>query len=183
MQERVTINRDEPFEKACERLYGLVYSQARRWAGPGLAEDVVQELFLRLVKYKSEDLASVPVGQIVRMTRNVASTARQAESRAQARAHHGANSRGREDAFAQRDEAVFPDRLPEWLARELRRLPQRQRDALTLTELKGLSETEAGKSLEMSRSAISERRKIALTKLREAAQRDAADRSRTAGAT
>lgn len=174
MQERTTQLTPEPFAEACERLYGLVYSQARRWAGPALADDVVQELFLRLLKYKSGDLREVPVGLIVRMTRNAAATARQAESRAQVRAQTGAQTRGREDNTGSRDETVFPDRLPDWLAREIRNLPQRQRDAFLLTELKGLSETEAAKSLEMSRSAISERRRIALTKLREAAQREEA---------
>lgn len=181
MQETTPTSRDETFDKAWDRLQGLVYSQARRWAGPALAEDVVQEFFLRLVKYKSGNLGSVPVGTIVRMTRNAAATARQAESRAHARVQQGATSFGREDTRPSRDEMVFPDKLPEWLSRELRNLPQRQRDAFMLTELKGLSETEAAKSLEMSRSAISERRKIALNKLREAAQREADDRLRAAG--
>jgi RNA polymerase sigma factor (sigma-70 family) len=155
-----------PFETVFSALRGRLVAYARRLAGPELAEDVVQEVFLRLLTYRRSNLGNITVGFMLTITRNVCRT--MIVQRAQANARLAVVTRERPEVGAfGRSESVSAE-LRSSLGSTLEELPERQRDAFILTELRGLSENQAGLALEMSRTAVGARRRAALDKLREA---------------
>src|SRR6185295_1420009 len=112
-----------PFETVFSTLRGRLIAYARRLAGPDLAEDVVQEVFLRLLTYRRNNLGNITFGFILTITRNVCRT--MVAQRAQSGARLA-------DVTRERPEAGAPGRR-ELVSAELRstleELPRRQRDA------------------------------------------------------
>jgi RNA polymerase sigma factor (sigma-70 family) len=142
-----------------QTLRPRILGYAQRLAGPGLAEDILQEVCLRLLLYKDRIPPDLPVGLLLTMTRNVA-------RRMLAR---GSRRRAEEPRDRIREPEARPTGQVEdspLLARLLGRLPSRQRDAVVLTTAHGLSEHQASLALRMSRSAIGARRRDGLSRLR-----------------
>lgn len=140
------------------RFSARLLSYARRLADPALAEDIVQEVFLRVLKYKGDQADTLPLQFLITMTKNVA--LRMLASR---RREIGT---GIEDL-----DRPVPTRVEEGLVREavpglLGRLSDRQREAVMLTTGRGLSEHQASLAMNSSRSAVSQRRRQAIEEMR-----------------
>jgi RNA polymerase sigma-70 factor (ECF subfamily) len=146
--------------------YAAVLSHAKRWVDSSLAEDVAQDVFFRVMKYKGHELEKVSRAYLLCITRNTALTARvSASRRAKVDRTKGESIAERElspAARAPEARAVWPA----WLEAAIATLPPRQREILALTELRGLSEHQAGRSLDISRSAVSARKLSALSQIR-----------------
>lgn len=153
---------DSELQRAFARMRPRLVLYAQRVAGPDLAEDVVQEVFLRLLRYRGEGAAQVSLPFALAATRNVARTMLSERSRVE-----------RARSYAQRwDRPVYgpaPSELEGCVAELLATLSTRQREALLMTDGFGLSESQAGRALSMSRAAISARRRAAIRRLRDSA--------------
>lgn len=149
------------FEALFESLRDRVLAYARKVGDPDLAEDVVQETFLRLLRYKKGNLGPITFSFILTMTRNVARTMHAKRSR-----EPGAVSEPADVAQPRREPTRLVANL-DVVYDVLDRMPERQREALFLTEVCGLSEIQAALAMAMSRAAINARKRDALCKLRQ----------------
>lgn len=150
-----------------------VLGYARRIAGEAHAEDVVQETFLRLVKYCQGRDRALTWAFLFTITRNSARTLLAERRRAKAGLDemcHERSERGEPTTcdFSD-DDASSESSLSERISDEILALPERQRDALMLTEVHGLSEVQAAQVMHMSRAAVGARRRAALRRLRHVA--------------
>jgi len=145
--------------------YRAALAYARRLVGDADAEDVAQEAFLRVIKYRGATPDGLTVRFVCAVVRNVAHT------------HNGAGI-GRAACAINAAALAEPERtrrrsapgLSAWIAQELGDLPGSQYDAVVLMELHGLSEVEAARVLNLSRSAIGSKRRTALETLRRKAE-------------
>jgi len=150
--------RSEMYARFAPRLHAY----ARRFVDASLADDIVQEVFLRVLKYKSGEVEKLPLQFLLAMTRNTA--LRVLVSR---RRELGGGPIEIDDARATRTErraenaALRPN-----LSTLLERLPARQRDAVELTAARGLTEHQAARAMNASRSAVSQRKQAGLDHLR-----------------
>jgi RNA polymerase sigma factor (sigma-70 family) len=142
-----------------EKHRALVCRFARRFVDDATAEDVTQEVFLRLLIYKSGALRGLSPSFLLTTTRNVAVRALSRRSREQEW-----NDEAPEPACPRSGRESHADR--ECVTRLLSRLPGRQHDAVVLTDRLGLTERQAALCLGSSRSAIAARRRTALDRLR-----------------
>lgn len=162
-QDRAAEPRPAPVEDPSglyARFYPRLYGYARRFADPALAEDIVQEVFLRVLKYKNGDVASLPLQFLLTMTRNVALRMLQTRRREVEVASEAAGERGAPGR--RHEEPALHASVPGLLER----LPERQREAVELTTARGLSEHQASLAMNASRSAVSARRRTGLEHLR-----------------
>lgn len=140
------------------KFYPRLYGYARRLADPAMAEDIVQEVFLRVLKYKNGNVQALPLQFLITMTKNVALRMLSSRRRELGVVAESANrpvpGRDAEDALG----GVLPELLE--------RLPERQREAIVLTAAHGLSEHQAGLAMNSSRSAVSARRRTGIEHLR-----------------
>lgn len=149
------------FETLFASVRDRVLAYARKVGDPSLAEDVVQETFLRLLRYKRGNLGTITFSFILTITRNVARSmhaklARESDAVPEFLEVHSAH-----DSHAQ------PAANLDAVYAVLERMPERQREALYLTEICGLSELQAALAMAMSRNAINARKRDALCKLRQ----------------
>lgn len=142
-----------------QQLYPVALRCARRMVGPSLAEDVAQEVFLRLLTYRSHERMALTAPFVARVTRNTALhlLGEQRRTRAAATGLEGAEPAA---------DAGPTDLVGSVLGELLKSLPERQREAVVLTEMHGLSDEQAARALRMSRAAVGERRRVALDRLR-----------------
>lgn len=141
-------------------LYPVALRCARRLVGPSLAEDVAQEVFLRLLTYRAHERMALTAPFVARVTRNTALHLLSEQRRTRAA---DPDTKSAEPEA----EAGPTDLVGSVLAELLRSLPERQREAVVLTEMHGLSDEQAARALRMSRAAVGERRRVALDRLRE----------------
>jgi RNA polymerase sigma factor (sigma-70 family) len=145
------------------RLYACFYPRltayARRLVDASLAEDIVQEVFLRVLKYKDGEVERLPIQFLLTMTRNVALRVLASKRRECGAVPETMESM--ESAPRVEMRLAHPS-VPDLLER----LPERQREALTLTTGRGLSEQQASLAMNASRSAVSQRRRSAIEHLR-----------------
>lgn len=151
---------------ACDaaRIYARhsaeLYRYARRFGDDAMADDVVQEVFLRVLLYKRADADRLTLPFLLAMTRNAALNAL-------SRLPRGGSELPDGDAEPVATEHEPGDSALETsLAALLDDLSQRQRDTLELVEARGLSESQAARALSMTRSAVSSRRRKAVVRLR-----------------
>jgi DNA-directed RNA polymerase specialized sigma24 family protein len=149
-----------------ERLYRAAYrvsvGYARKLVGNAMAEDVAQEVFLRLLRYKRTAERDLTISFVLSVTHNVAVTMRGGSKRRsqidgecfdfinQGRPNHNTNSSAPADA-----------------TERVRQLPQSLYDLVMMTEVQGLSERQAGLALSLPRSAVNAKRRSALKSLRD----------------
>jgi RNA polymerase sigma factor (sigma-70 family) len=150
-----------------QELRPRILAYAKRITGPELAEDVAQEVFLRLFTYKGANLGGITFAFVLTMTRNVALTMLKKQSRTEV-VLKDVSVRRREMTAPAADAllASMGTRLAQDVASRLAELPPRQRDAFFLTEVCGLSEEQAARSLDMTRPAVNARRRAAIDKLK-----------------
>lgn len=154
------------FEALFAGLRDRVLAYARKVGDPDLAEDVVQETFLRLLRYKSGNLGPITFSFILTMTRNVARTMHAKLAREPDAVPEHLDI-AHSDIAQPRHDSLQPMANLDVVYDLLDRMPERQREALYLTEVCGLSELQAALAMAMSRAAICARKRDALCKLRQ----------------
>lgn len=133
--------------------HGRVVAFARRFGDRALADDIAQEVCLRVLTYRRDE--PVTTGFLIVTARNVA--LRLLASRRRESTGQGCEPwRCVREAVAERAEVT----------RRLASLPDRQREVVELTAARGLTERQAALALRMSRSAVCARRRSALLQLR-----------------
>ncbi|MEI7658047.1 MAG: RNA polymerase sigma factor [Phycisphaerae bacterium] len=132
---------------------------ARRLVGGSDAEDVVQEGFLRLTRSKRLTPSHLNAPFVLAVMRNTAMTMLSRSDRARRRDCTSANERRDSLAWhpAARDSAID---------RHLADLTEGQREALILVEVHGLSDTQAGLAMRISRAVVSAKKRSAVQALR-----------------
>ncbi|MFN0134102.1 MAG: RNA polymerase sigma factor [Phycisphaerales bacterium] len=150
----------EPSEDVTQ-WYGRVLAFAQRFGDRALAEDIAQEVYLRVLTYRRDE--TISPGFLIVTARNVALRLKAA------RRHHEAMPPCASDAPPGRHGDEPPgsgSAEPPEVLRRLADLPDRQREVVELTAARGLSERQAGLALSMSRSAVCARRRSAIAQLR-----------------
>lgn len=138
--------------------YPRLVAFARSKVGPELAEDVAQEAVMRLLRYRGiEDSQSLSL--LLTIVHNVACS--------------WVSRSKRNSVWNESIEDSVPDDVPaseiksaHALAECWRSLPEKQRDILMLTEVKGLTEEQAALVLGVSRSSVGSHRRAAVEKLK-----------------
>ncbi|MBL9033081.1 MAG: sigma-70 family RNA polymerase sigma factor [Phycisphaerae bacterium] len=133
--------------------HARVVAFARRFGDRALADDIAQEVCLRVLTYRRDE--PVTTGFLIVTARNVAMRLLALRRREALVPSRGAGRLAGEAA---------PDRAE--VVRRLASLPDRQREVVELTSARGLTERQAALALRMSRSAVCARRRSALLQLR-----------------
>lgn len=154
------IDSESDIRPSIEGLYRSAYrvsvKYAARLVGQTLAEDVAQETFLRLLRYKSDAAERLTLSLVLTVTRNVAMTMVARRTPAPAG-----------DTMERYDRADDGPRGEPDASRLVRGLPGPLYEAFVMTEVRGLSERQASLALSQSRSVIGEKRRTAIRVLRE----------------
>lgn len=132
---------------------------ARRLVGDADAEDVVQEGFLRLTRFKSLARSHLNAPFVLAVMRNTAMTMLARSGRARKRDLGAAD--GRQEAASSNRPAGESA-----IDRHLADLTEGQREALILVEVHGLSDTQAGLAMALSRTVVSAKKRSAVQALR-----------------
>ena len=132
---------------------------ARRLVGDADAEDVVQEGFLRLTRFKSLTRSHLNAPFVLAVMRNTAMTMLARSGRARKRDQGAADER--RDGLA-----WHPPARESAIDRHLADLTEGQREALILVEVRGLSDTQAGLAMSLSRTVVSAKKRSAVQALR-----------------
>lgn len=146
-----------------ERYRDAVYADVRRLTDEHTAEDVVQETFVRLVRYGEPRLRVATLRYLKVIARNVLHDAWRAQGR---------SSRATGSALGRAAGADAGGPTSE-IRGMLERLPESQREALLLTSAYGLTNGEASRALDVSEPSVSHRRTRALARLRALADAEA----------
>lgn len=139
--------------------HGRALAYARRLVGDADAEDVVQEGFLRLTRFKSLTHEHLHAPFVLAVMRNTAMTMLAREGRAKRRDLGAADDR-------RHDPARQPSARESAIDRHLADLTEGQREALILVEVHGLSDTQAGLAMSLSRTVVSAKKRSAVQALR-----------------
>lgn len=136
------------------RLYSDYYTIAHRFArklvGAADADDIVQDAFLRIAKYRGAKADALSASFIFATVRNTAIDLINARSRERVR--HEKNTQY--DLY--RDRHTSPSEgIGAFERRHLRNITDSQREALILVEVMGLSEAQAGLVMDLSRPVVS----------------------------
>jgi len=132
---------------------------ARRLVGEADAEDVVQEGFLRLTRFTSLTRSHLNAPFVLAVMRNTAMTMLARSGRARRRDQGAADER-------RGDLAWQPPAREAAIDRHLADLTEGQREALILVEVHGLSDTQAGLAMSLSRTVVSAKKRSAVQALR-----------------
>ncbi len=132
---------------------------ARRLVGDADAEDVVQEGFLRLTRFKSLTRAHLNAPFVLAVMRNTAMTMLARAGRSRRRDLDTAGERRHDAAWKSPSRESAIDR-------HLADLTEGQREALILVEVHGLSDTQAGLAMAISRTVVSAKKRSAVQALR-----------------
>lgn len=142
-----------------ERYRDAVFADIRRLTDEHTAEDVVQETFVRLVRYGEPRLRQATLRYLKVIARNVLHDNWRAQGRTAPRPEARAEAAG-----------IGAEGPSSEIRRMLERLPESQREALLLTAAYGLTNSEASRSLDVSEPSVSHRRTRALARLRALAE-------------
>jgi RNA polymerase sigma-70 factor (ECF subfamily) len=171
--QRVVARDAEAFARLYDRYADLVYSVALRvLADPALAEDMAQDVFLRLWRTPTAYDATRGrfVSWLVSVARNRAVD--EVRLRGRRRVREVGDSTGSDDPPDGRAEdpqlavQIQADRLA--VRRALRLLPEEQRVAIELAYFSGLTQQEIAEQLQQPLGTIKTRTRLAMKKLRAA---------------
>jgi len=147
------------------RLYSNYYTMANRFArklvGAADADDIVQDAFLRIAKYRGDKGDELSASFIFATVRNTAIDLINSRSRERVRREKNTHYDQYRDRLASQSEGVAA-----FERRHLRNLTDSQREALILVEVMGLSEAQAGLVMDLSRPVISAKIGSAIKTLR-----------------
>ncbi len=148
------------FQSLYQSTYVRARGYARKLVGDADADDIVQEAFMRLVKYKSGNQAGVSEHFVLGTLRNVAYShlSRRIKDK-QKLCDVGARSETTETTRSYVDDHSA--------RRILSVLSEGQREALVLVEVMGLSEAQASLAMRISRPVVNAKKCRAMEKLRE----------------
>ncbi len=142
----------------------------RRRVESAAVDDVVGDILLRLVQQRAAlEAARNPLAWMLRLAANAVAdhhrrrdVERRALSRAQMEAGAGTGASGPEE------DGTASEEISHCIRPLIEGLPQRYRDALLLTEIRGLSQAEAAQRLNLSRSGMKSRVQRGRAKLKQA---------------
>lgn len=141
----------------------------RRRVAPSAADDIVGDVLLRLVQHRDKfEAADNPVAWMMRTASNVVADhyrKRAAEERALAQAA----TEPQEEAAEETSRAV--DEIALCVVPFIEGLPEPYREALTLTDIRGLSQAEAAERLGLSVSGMKSRVQRGRAKLKDSLDR------------
>ncbi len=146
------------------RLYGETYKDslafARRLVGDADADDVAQEVFLRIARYRPTTGEHLDVRFVMAVTRNVGLN------------FISKRNRDRNTRHLRASEPTLQEQTPNgaslhWAEEELAMLPEAQREAFMLVAMLGLSESQAGLAMHLSRPVVGAKKRCAVEALRE----------------
>ncbi len=155
-----------------EQRATLVRLFARRTGDAAIAEDVVQDLYLRLEAVASEERIDNPLAYLLRMANNIYLNRirARASERTRDRAWHDVSHGGGEG-----EETVADQPSPEaevssrqqllLLVTTLKALPERTQAIFRLHKIEGLSQTEVARRLDISISSVEKHLSAALKHL------------------
>ena len=151
LKNRLATNLDEAFPVLLQQMHGLVYNGARRWLPSHHdAEDITQEVFVRAYRalgdYSQERIAELRLRPwLFTITLNLCRNHARSRSRRPVQTplepNHDRGTTGTAE-----DDAVHRVVVDEWRDR-LAQLQPRQRDAIVLRHVVGLSYDEVGEVL------------------------------------
>ncbi len=152
-----------------EQRATLVRLFARRTGDAALAEDVVQELYLRLETVAAEERIGNPLAYMMRMANNLylnrirARTSERVRDRAWHDLSHGGGAGEETVADAPSPEAEVSSRQQLLLlVATLKELPERTQTIFRLHKIEGLSQTEVARRLDISVSSVEKHLSAAL---------------------
>lgn len=158
LKKRLASNLDDAFPVLLERMQGLVFNGARRWLPSHHdAEDLTQEVFVRayraLADYSPQRIEELRLRPwLFTITLNLCRNhARSRSRRPPQTALEAGHDRGTADSVE--DDAVDRVAVDEWRDR-LAQLQPRQRDAIVLRHVVGLSYDEVGEVLQRPAGTI-----------------------------
>ena len=151
------------FERYKKRIFGFFYHME---PDRELCEDLVQNTFMRVIKYRSGFQAE---GEfriwLFRIARNVANDHfRKSKNRRTAEINEHSESVA--DSALNREENYAHDEAIELLREAMRRLPEDRREVLTLSKIEGLKYKDIGNILDCTENSVKTRVFRALRELR-----------------
>lgn len=153
------------------RLYSEYYLMAQRFArklvGAADADDIVQDAFLRIAKYRGDKAEALSASFVFATVRNTAIDLINSRSRERVRREKNTHYDQYRDRHAAPSEGVAA-----FERRHLRNLTESQREALILVEVMGLSEAQAGLVMDLSRPVVSAKIGSAVKTLRAMASKN-----------
>ena len=158
LKKRLASNLDDAFPVFLGEMHGLVFNGARRWLPSRQdAEDVTQEVFVRayraLSEYSGERIAELRLRPwLFTITLNLCRNHARSRSRRPVQTSlQPSHERGTADSAE--DDAVHRVAVDEWRER-LAQLQPRQRDAIVLRHVVGLTYAEVGEVLQRPAGTI-----------------------------
>jgi RNA polymerase sigma factor (sigma-70 family) len=176
LREYAKTRSDAAFAELVRRYIDFVYSTAlrRTHRDTHLAEDITQAVFVILARKAGTIRAGVVLsGWLHRAARYVAANALRREYRHDRRRQALRDSIPRQEPTAMPDQSSANDSAPDWeavaplLDVALDRLRQRDRDAVLLRFMQGMSHREIGQAIGITEEAARKRTERALSRLRE----------------
>lgn len=154
-----------------EKLYGETYEDglayARRLVGDADADDVVQEAFLRLARYKPVGGEMLGIKFVMAVVKNAAMNLLAKRSR------DTRQNRDGQLGWQEYSDNDGPSKgtSTRWAREQLEALPASHREAFVLVEVMGLSESQAGLAMHLSRPVVGQKKRSATEALRDRAKR------------
>ena len=151
-----------------DAYYKRVFCFARKSLAPGAAEDIAQEVFIRLLQVRDLENKEVSSSYLIKIADNLI------------KRRYNKNQRKNRYIDAQREEAVCdlrhysPEKDQAWSSMEISKaldtLPSHERDAVRLVVCEGLSYDEASASLGVPVSTVNNWKYRGINKLKALAQ-------------
>lgn len=147
--EQIREGDERSFDALYEATFPELWSLARRYVGTAVAEEIVQDVFLRVWERRRDWVIRTSVrGYLFGAVRNRALHYLE---------HAAVERRASARMIAEQDEPVAPpahaNELFDAIARAVHELPERQRAAIVLRIQRGLSHAELGEALGVSAAA------------------------------
>lgn len=154
-----------------ERLYGETFGDAmayaRRLVGSIDADDVVQDAYLRLARYRPAGGEQIGIRFVMAVVKNVALDF-QARKTRDSRQHRESLRHWREYSDTDGPQSGTSTG---WAREQLAALPASHQEAFVLVEVLGLSESQAGLAMHLSRPVVGAKKRCAAEALRNKARR------------